>query len=316
MLRGSISVVIPSHNAAAFLPESVASAFRQTRPPLEVLVVDDCSADDSVAVATACGARVIRQPANGGPGSARNAGMAAAVGEYVAFLDADDYWEPDHLATAAGLLDAHPAAALASSRVRYLPAALGDSAARAEPETPIRALVPLFRANLVVQTTAVGRRSALLAAGGYDPALRYAEDYDLWLRLARTAPIVLSHAITARYRVHPHQATQDETRLVAGGWEARRRNFAWLRRHGDPATVAAAADAVRHALNDELRWAWNAADRASMNVMLAADAWVPGATPIVRRWRGRLGPAEPLWRALKSVRSAGGRLRRRSVRGQ
>jgi glycosyltransferase involved in cell wall biosynthesis len=91
----SYSVVIPAYNAERTLSESVESVVRQALPPLEIIVVDDGSSDSTAAVAQGFGGvRVITQ-ANAGPGSALNAGIAAAGGDVLAFLDADDVWMPD-----------------------------------------------------------------------------------------------------------------------------------------------------------------------------------------------------------------------------
>src|SRR5262249_59293001 len=94
----TISVVIPCYNGARFLRETLASVLAQTLPPLEVLVIDDGSTDDSGAVAESFGppVRVIRQP-NQGESVARNRGIEEAKGEWVGFLDADDLWNPDKL---------------------------------------------------------------------------------------------------------------------------------------------------------------------------------------------------------------------------
>ncbi|HEX3110532.1 MAG TPA: glycosyltransferase family A protein, partial [Thermoanaerobaculia bacterium] len=94
----SVSVVIPSYNYARYLGEAIDSALGQTLPPLEVIVVDDGSTDDTPAVLAAYGdrIRVLRQK-NAGVAVARNSGIAAARGECVAFLDADDVWLPRKL---------------------------------------------------------------------------------------------------------------------------------------------------------------------------------------------------------------------------
>lgn len=92
----TVSVVIPCYNAAAYLREAVESALGQTHPPLEVVVVDDGSTDDSAAIAESYGApvRVLREPTSKqGPGVARNRGIEESRGDWVAFLDADDLWE-------------------------------------------------------------------------------------------------------------------------------------------------------------------------------------------------------------------------------
>ncbi|HEY2324319.1 MAG TPA: glycosyltransferase family A protein, partial [Thermoanaerobaculia bacterium] len=94
----SVSVVIPSYNYARYLGEAIDSALAQTLPPLEVIVVDDGSTDETseVLATYADRIRVLRQK-NSGVAVARNSGIAAAHGEYVAFLDADDIWLPRKL---------------------------------------------------------------------------------------------------------------------------------------------------------------------------------------------------------------------------
>jgi glycosyltransferase involved in cell wall biosynthesis len=101
----TVSVVIPCYNGARFLRDTVGSVLAQTLPPLEVIVVDDGSTDDSAAVAESFGSpvRVIRQP-NRGESVARNRGIAEARGDWVAFLDADDLWLPEKLAEQAKLM--------------------------------------------------------------------------------------------------------------------------------------------------------------------------------------------------------------------
>ena len=98
LMNVTVSVVVPAYNYARYLPKAIDSALGQTHPPLEVIVVDDGSTDDTprVLAAYADRIRVIRQ-ANQGAGAARNAGIAAARGEYVAFLDSDDLWHPRKL---------------------------------------------------------------------------------------------------------------------------------------------------------------------------------------------------------------------------
>jgi hypothetical protein len=299
---GTISVVIPVYNAALYIAESVASALQQTRPVLEVIVADDCSVDGSADVAAAAGARVVRMPVNAGPSAARNAAVRAAAGTYVAMLDADDQWEPMHCETVAGLLDAHPTADVANSRARLLPVDR-ETAKWTETDTPLDMLPRLLRANAVVQTTATIRRDTFLAAGGYDVRLRYAEDYDLWLRLARTSRFVFSHAVTAVYRVHDEQASQNTAPLAAGAWTVRQEHFTWIGRHRDRATTEAGAAHLRRALDDEIRWAWDRGDREAMQAIFAAGAWVPGAPAITQRWQRRLGATWPRWRLATAVRA-------------
>ena len=102
----SVSVVIPCYNAAAYLRETLDSALGQTHPPLEVIVVDDGSTDDSAAIAQSYGppVRVIRQE-NQGESVARNRGIDEAKGDWIAFLDADDLWKPTKLQKQLGAVE-------------------------------------------------------------------------------------------------------------------------------------------------------------------------------------------------------------------
>ena len=105
---GSVSVVIPAYNAAHCLRDAVDSALSQTCPPREVIVINDGSTDATRTTAQSYGDRIVylEQP-NLGQGAARNAGLRIAQGEFIAFLDADDYWRPEFLSTCVRFLRSH-----------------------------------------------------------------------------------------------------------------------------------------------------------------------------------------------------------------
>ncbi len=92
-MKSEVAVVIPAHNAAPWLPQALQSLRDQTLPPAEVVVVDDGSKDDTATVARAHGAKVVQQ-AQKGPGAARNRGILESTSPLIAFLDADDWFEP------------------------------------------------------------------------------------------------------------------------------------------------------------------------------------------------------------------------------
>src|SRR5262249_34415469 len=100
-----VSVIMPCHNAGRWISQALRSAAAQTAPPHEVIVIDDDSTDDSVEQIQASGVphRLLRVRANNAA-AARNAGIALATGDWIAFLDADDIWYPHHLESAASLL--------------------------------------------------------------------------------------------------------------------------------------------------------------------------------------------------------------------
>ena len=96
------SVIIPAYNVSGIIGRAIRSAAAQTLPPLEILVIDDCSTDNTVEVVKALGReipslRVLSTPANGGPSAARNVGLRAAKGDWIALLDSDDAWKPGRL---------------------------------------------------------------------------------------------------------------------------------------------------------------------------------------------------------------------------
>ena len=112
-----VSVIIPCRNGSNTVADAVRSALGQTERPLEVIVVDDASTDDTTAVAIAAGARVIRNETRRNAGGARNAGMTAAKGDLLAFLDADAVASPDWLARSSAILAKNPAVAAVGGRI-------------------------------------------------------------------------------------------------------------------------------------------------------------------------------------------------------
>jgi glycosyltransferase involved in cell wall biosynthesis len=202
-----LSVVIPAYNRAVTIGRAIASVLAQDRDDLEVVVVDDGSDDDTAARATDFGpaVRVLRQ-ANAGPGAARNAGIAASRGELVAFLDSDDEWLPGKLAAQLAVLDADPTVGLAGAGAEYV-AAGGALVKRYAPGGAGDILARLVFENLL-PTSSVVVRKALLAGqpGPFRTDLPFAEDWELWLKLAaRTRAFVLP-GIFVRYHVTPGSA--------------------------------------------------------------------------------------------------------------
>jgi glycosyltransferase involved in cell wall biosynthesis len=219
------SVVIPAHNGMPDLVDAVESALAQTHAPMEIVVVDDASTDGSGdAVEARFGARVrVVRGRFGSAGAARNAGWRAARGAWVAFLDADDLWFPEKLTTAAEKLAAAPEADwfFSDGAFRTLDGQLHASwfglyADLVEPwcGAPI---AQLFEVNFVLTSSAVVRRAALEATGGFDESLSHAEDLDLWIRLSRRGLATASRRSLVRYQHREGGLTrQTENRLKGG----------------------------------------------------------------------------------------------------
>ena len=172
MSSPTISFIIPAYNAAAYIARAIDSALAQTLPPLEVIVIDDGSSDNTVEVVEKYPAPVrLLRKANGGPASARNLGAKEAKGEWLALLDADDTCLPARLEREAALMD-DPKVAVIYAR----PAPLQNDLT----------FVTLWKRNAITTSSVLLRKSALEQVGWFDESreLISVEDYNLWLRLA------------------------------------------------------------------------------------------------------------------------------------
>lgn len=220
-----VSVIIPAYNAARFVTAAVQSVYAQTYPHIECIVVDDGSTDDTARIASEAEhrVRVFRKP-NGGVASARNAGLANARGQYVAFLDADDLWHPNKLELQVQTLIENPEAACCCSRweifedginPQWLPDPHAQGASNFVESHSGWIYTALLKDCIVWTSTFVGNRELLQSMGGFDEGLAVGEDYDFWLRCARVAQFIkLDHAL-AGYRQHPGSITQNKAHIEA-----------------------------------------------------------------------------------------------------
>ena len=200
----SYSVIIPAYNAAAFLRETIASVRAQTHPAAEIIVVDDGSTDDTLAVlAETPHVRVIHQE-NRGPGAATNAGIAAAQSEYLAFLDADDQWLPDKMAQQFAHLALQPALSVVFCRMT----SFADDGTALKVED---AQSGFARSTLLVSRAVFDRVGPIADLG-----LRAGEMID-WIARAREAGIHLAMIETplAKRRLHHASMTARSNGLAA-----------------------------------------------------------------------------------------------------
>lgn len=207
-----VSVVMAAYNGAAFLRETIDSLRAQTMPDFEIVVVDDRSTDDTLAVLRAIPdprLRVIAAARNGGPAQARCLAMAHARGRFVAALDQDDLCHPERFARQLDWLAAHPEAVLVTSTIAMFDAERD----RADPwptltdpgaiDWTMQLLNPLAWSSVMMRGE---------AARALDPFerddYRYAEDFDLYARIRRFGRIGRIAAPLVRYRLHPGGASQ------------------------------------------------------------------------------------------------------------
>lgn len=191
----SVSVITPVLNGAAYLPACVEGVRRQTLAPLEMIIVDDGSTDDTPALLRALDLpfplRVLAQPTRG-QSAARNLAVSVARGSYLAFLDHDDIWHPRHLERLVGLLEADGELGWAYSDIDEMDGDAGLvqtnllAVLNAEVQHPKVSLYNMLRHDLYIFPSAtVMRRAAFEEVGGFDERLAGYEDDDLFLRLFR-----------------------------------------------------------------------------------------------------------------------------------
>lgn len=241
----TVSIITPCYNGARYLRDTLQSAMAQTRPPLEVLVIDDGSTDDSAAIAERLGGpvRVLRQT-NQGESVARNRGLSEALGTHVLFLDADDLLDPRALEHLIAALDGRPHA------IALMGCALFSQGDPSAPHTTklfhfSKFYPDIIQSNFAPPLCWLAPIDAVRRAGGFCETLRWFEDWDLWWRVGLDEPeLVCVPFVGAKYRQHAASqlaTTKPEDR--AGGHVALidRMATAFLDR---PALLAAHGDSL------------------------------------------------------------------------
>lgn len=267
--RPLVSVIVPAYNAERFLGDAVASVLRQTYAELELIIANDGSSDstaDLVERFTAEDARV--RPVhkkNGGPSSARNAGLSAARGELVCFLDADDVFLPDKLERQVGFLQFFPSCDLVYSDFYIGDDQLNPIAlwSRSPPDVPLRELFSYC--CWFAPMSPLVRALALAKVGPFDEGLRSSEDWDFWIRAVQHVTSGYLPGPVGVYRLHSAQAHHDAERI-------RRTSDQIIEKHYAPGSsewhIARAAMAWSYAKRQRL-----AGDYARMTGNLVKLAW-------------------------------------------
>ncbi len=206
-----VTVVMPSCNRPEYLEATIASVRAQSYTEWELVIADDGSDAAARRILEEASkqerTRVLWLDHAGNPARARNAGIRAASGRYVAFIDSDDLWEPRKLEQQLAQLDREPACRwcyTAFTRVDTAGLVLREEATR--PWTACRGdvLLALIDGRASVRTPSVLAERALLEqTGGFDDRLRCCEDYDLWMRLALLSPVALVDESLVRVRLNP-----------------------------------------------------------------------------------------------------------------
>lgn len=201
-----VSVIMAVYNGAALLPETLASLQAQTFGDWELVAVDDCSKDDSVAVLERFGdprVRVIRSEANGGPVVARNRAFAEARGRYVAGLDQDDISLPGRFARQVAYLDADPEVSLVSCATDFLIDGKRLPGNWPRPLTPVLIDWLMLVQNPIAWSSVMFRADAARRLDPFErPEMRYVEDFDLYQRLRPFGRLAQIDEVLMLYRCH------------------------------------------------------------------------------------------------------------------
>jgi glycosyltransferase involved in cell wall biosynthesis len=217
-----VSVIIPALNAQAFIGEAIESALRQTLIAAEIIVVDDGSSDKTAEIVKSFDSGVILVlQHNQGSGSARNNGIMRSKGKWVAFLDADDAWEKDHVETLFNTLCQDPNTVLAYSGKIWV-----DKNGLVIPSKSIQNEYPsgwifnkLLEDNYISSASCVmAKRDVLLSCGGFrtDPVFRNSQDYEFWLRISASHPVASTSRKSVRYRLHDNNQVLKASEYAIG----------------------------------------------------------------------------------------------------
>lgn len=188
-----VSVIIPCYNPNEYLTDAINSVLNQTLTDFEIVVIDDGSQVDVGRLIPQDSRVTYSRQAHNGVAISRNLGFSLTTGEFVAFLDADDLWQPSKLDRQVTLLRENPQMGFCYTNVLTLDERSGNGRAETLPKGDVEvdfsqpALKIIDQCNICTSTVMI-RRNCLNACGWFDPLLAFSEDYDLFLRLARFFP--------------------------------------------------------------------------------------------------------------------------------
>lgn len=224
-----VSVIMATYNGEAYLAAAIESALRQTYSNLELVVVDDCSSDDSVRIVERYlpDGRIVfvRNDHNVGVAASRNRALTLAKGELVTFLDQDDIWLPHKLEIQVAAIQAHPEVGLMHAEYgridpegvllpayQKLAAEKFDNPAAA---IDVRDVFPeIFISNNIQPLTSMIPRKVIDAVGVFEADLPGVDDYELWLRIALRYPVGHIQTIAGYWRKHPGQQSNKGHKML------------------------------------------------------------------------------------------------------
>jgi glycosyltransferase involved in cell wall biosynthesis len=285
----TVTALIPAFNRERFIRAAIESVLRQDRPVDEIIVVDDGSSDGTAGVSASFReVRLIRRSTNAGTAIARNAGVAAARGDLIAWLDSDDLWLPHHCSTVVPLLETYPAAVVGFGGVEFTGERNGIWPVLEFPsELPFDAFLQSFERNVPPMMATVTRRASLLEIGGFDESMACSVDFDLFLRLSRLGPFICSHTVTAQYRWHGEQLSARPLAQLQAIYFSRHKMLRALTASGEEGQARVLRQRLLEFLQKDLWIAWAKRDLVRVRALLKVAEPFEGARTVTGRFRYR-----------------------------
>jgi cellulose synthase/poly-beta-1,6-N-acetylglucosamine synthase-like glycosyltransferase len=244
-----LTVFTPFYKNIEFFDQTIASVLSQSFADFEYLMINDGDPANARRIEKTFRdprIRIINTASPLGLSGSRNAGLREARGELIAFIDSDDFCEPGRLQKQIDFLDAHPDHVLVGSGLRYVDETSRTIGSRSYPESDAAIKSRLVAVNCIAQPSVMARRRALIEAGGYTDEFPCAEDYALWIRVARFGKFHNLQEPLVAYRIHLQSGKHVLLRPALR--DTVRVKVAALRRHGFRATPRALASIAAHAL--------------------------------------------------------------------
>jgi len=214
-----VSVIMPAYNREKFIAESIESTLSQTYENFELIIIDDGSKDQTVAIAKKYlddpRVSIIENPKNMGIASTRNRAIRSAKGEYIAMLDSDDIWiDKEKLRKQIEFLETHTDHAMIGGGIVYIDVNGARLKTMIFPSRDSDIRKTILRRNQFAQSTLLCRTEALIHTGLYSTRFMISDDYDLWLRIGRRWKFANMNDVVTGYRIHGGNITHKK-RLTA-----------------------------------------------------------------------------------------------------
>jgi glycosyltransferase involved in cell wall biosynthesis len=298
----AITAIIPVYNGAAFIGNAIRSVQAQRSAVASIFVVDDCSTDTTREIVTALAAddariKLMTNDTNSGPSFSRNRALAATETPIAAFLDADDEWLPKHTEAIQSAFGNVPDASVAYTALPGQQAISGETNEKLETRILSTPVLTLLETNPLPQSATAVRTAHVVNVGGYNTQARYAEDFDLWMRLAlRGATFVEIPIVTLSRSIHDAQVSvRHANRMYQSAWQIRHIAF---RTHFETVGhgLDAAAKNLSRAQAQDLAAALNMRRRDIAKQLLSQTDWIPNESMAREKTKRLVGWRWPFWR--------------------